>query len=55
MAKQPSEHGKTLVSERLVDEWFLPIERFGGATWGYFVFLVQLRINNFRVEFGDGW
>jgi hypothetical protein len=49
--KEARKHCESLICEGLIDERLLPLKRFGRATGGQLVFLVQLRINDFRVEF----
>ena len=52
MAEQLTQHSQRLVSQVLIDEWFLAGQRFGRTARGLIVVFLVYR-ENLRVQLGD--
>jgi hypothetical protein len=52
ISEQPGQHCQRLVRECLVHEWLLPFQRFQRAARWESVLLIELRVYEFREEFG---
>src|SRR5258708_8505961 len=52
--KQPGQQSKCVISQRLVNEWLLTLQRLNRAAGRKLVFLVQFGIDDFGEEFRHG-